>query len=652
MVDTVALRAAARSLSTVAAVAEALAAKHGNAASLVSAIGYPRPTMAADSFVSEWTYGAGWIASHATQTGAYLTTTAQTYEAIEGLLAAAASGSGAAPGTTMAAPALPPLYEPVRPALRVTPGMALTPASLATARTVRDLIPGEPDLVATLGRRLVGFADELGDARIALARISLGTWVGASADACAKDLEELSRRVSAAEQAFYAAGAAINAYAPVHVDAQAQAARALALWQAAAPAAAILRGTAVGPMPVGAPADPEADLARAGALFQEARETMAVAAKALAERLEDAQRGAPNDPGLFSKIRRAVESFFVGTVEGTVGVAEGLVVIGGLTYDLNPFREFYDRDGYRKTQNALVDGIGHALTHPGEVGAALIDLETWKEDPAKALGKLFPDIAAIIATGGALGAERGAATTTRLGELFEAVDAGGSPRLAALTAEDIEARVASLGIDLGGPVGEATSAQLRDVWANPDEWLPTTFEPGQQFARSGVDEVGVRVGDSLTYDAGSYFERQQLPGVRSRLSDGSITLPAYDDIVEIFEVRVPMNGATATALANSQFGEGGATLTFIPDLQGAIDRGEVVLVREHLFAPSTLESRFEDPRFRLVDDNLSVHALDPRVERIEGFVEGVREEGSMSARQTGLTAGLAGDSNSIDRGAS
>jgi hypothetical protein len=649
MVDTAALRGAAGSLATVAAIADALAAKHGRAASMVSAIGYPRPTLAADSFVSEWTYGAGWIASHARQSGAYLATTAQTFEAIETLLAAAAGPGAAAPSSVPVS--LPPVDVPVRPALRITPGTSLVPASLATARTVRDLIPGEPDLVANLGRRLVGFADDLADARIALMRISLGTWVGASAQACAEDLEELSARVRAAELAFYKAGDAINAYAPVHADAQLQAARALALWRAAAPAAAVLRGTAVGPLPVGAPADPEADLARAGAMFQEAREVMAVAAKALAERLEDAQNGAPNDPGFFSKIRRAVESFVVGTGEGVVGMAEGVVALAGLAYRIQPVRAIYDPQGYVDAQDALWAAVARVPFHLPEVGAALIDLDTWKDDPFRAAGKLVPDVIAILATAGAAGAEKGAEASARLGSIYEVVaPADGASVAGELSAKATAARVAELGLDSAGAPAGAAAAQLRAPWAMVDDWGPTTFQPGQRFALTVDGTVGAEVADFVPTDARLFFEGQQAPAFRA-MQNGLVSAPIYSDSVLVFEVRASVDGASAHALANPALGEGGLTLTYVPDLDRAVAEGKVVLVREHQFSVSTLDARVEDPRFRMVDSSLDTKALNPTHERFSGYAEGGAEEASGSARQTAITVGAGAASDYIDKGA-
>lgn len=648
VVDTVALHRAAQALAAVATIADTLAGEHGRAANLVPALGLVRPTHAADSFISEWTYGAGWIATQAAQAGANLATTAATYEAIEELLSAAVGGRAPTPSP---APAPPALVEPLRRVPPLRRGLSLEQVQLAAARDFRDLIPGDPESAGELGRRLSAFADQLADARLALARISLGNWVGASARAAAADLEELAARLRTAETAFAVAGDAVRTYAATHADAQHQAARALAMWQSAEPAAKVLRGVVPGPIPVGSPVDPEADLARAGALARDAHEVLTIAGRTLAEVLEQAEHGAPNDPGFFSRLRRAVTSFVVGTAEGVWGMAEGVVTLAALAVRANPARMIYDPQGYQASSEALYAALEHGVTHPGEVGAALIDLETWKDDPFRAAGRLVPDLVAIVATAGAVGAARGAQATERLRSVAEVVEDARVQGSAFRVGPDATAaRVAELGLDPASPVGRAAAAQLQNPWSTVDHWVPTTFEPGQRFAIAGDSIIGGRVTDSVTYQARSFFEGQQVPAFRT-VQEGNVTAPRYADRVEIFEVRVPIEGATAPALANRQLGPGGHTLTYVADLDRAVADGHVVPVRDHEFAPSTLGSKFEDPRFRMVDDPLPGRALNPTSERISGYMEAGAEEAASSARQMAVTAGAAAASDQIDEGA-
>src|SRR5687768_6329243 len=116
-------------------------------------------------------------------------------------------------------------------------------------------------------------------------------------------------------------------------------------------------------------------------------------------------------------------------------------------------------------------------------------------------------------------------------------------------------------------------------------------------------------------------------------SDGTVTAPLHFEVVDVFEVRAPLDAATTMTLANPQFGEGGGILALIPDLDRAVESGQLVWIREHRFAPSTLDSRIEDPLFRWVDPDLPARALDPADQQFRGHVEGAAKEASSSARQ-------------------
>jgi hypothetical protein len=320
-----------------------------------------------------------------------------------------------------------------------------------------------------------------------------------------------------------------------------------------------------------------------------------------------------------------------------------------LAYRLDPLRGIYDPKGYQETQDALWAGVAHAFTHPGEVGAALIDLETWKDDPAKALGKLVPDILAIVSTAGAAGAEKGAEASARLRSIAAVVEEAEADGVYRLGSASTSAQMAELGVDASGPAGRAAAAQLETPWTRADQWTPTTFEPGQRFALTPAGQIGAEVASTLPTDARYFLEGQQAAAFRSMGTDG-ISAPIYADRVFVYEIRAPIDGATAQAMANSELGAGGSTLTYIPDLERALADGKVALVDRHHFSPSTVESRFEDPRFRMVDDSLT-RALDPARERFEGYVESGAHELSTSARQTAITVGSGAASDYIDKGA-
>jgi hypothetical protein len=68
-----------------------------------------------------------------------------------------------------------------------------------------------------------------------------------------------------------------------------------------------------------------------------------------------------------------------------------------------------DPIGYHEDRTTLSQGIVNGVQHPAEFGKALIDYDTWKQSPGRALGHLVPDALAAAATAGAgAAATRGA----------------------------------------------------------------------------------------------------------------------------------------------------------------------------------------------------------------------------------------------------
>lgn len=128
-------------------------------------------------------------------------------------------------------------------------------------------------------------------------------------------------------------------------------------------------------------------------------------------------------------------------------------------------------------------------------------------------------------------------------------------------------------------------------------------------------------------------------------------MPQFVSGADVFEICAPIEGARASALANPQFGPGGTNLTYIPDLDAALESGQIKWVGRHEFDPATVSSRIEDPEFRIVDPDLPARALDPAEARRRGFVEGAVQEATVSARQTAIAVGAAAGSDHIDEGA-
>jgi hypothetical protein len=225
--------------------------------------------------------------------------------------------------------------EPL-PMVRHWTGVLAPPMQLAHAIRADQLIPGDPAQVKLLQRLVEGFAEAAYDTRWLMKDTSLGGWTGAAAQAVEAELIQVREKLTKAEEVFGDAAGALTGYYTVHADAQAEAAEAVKLWQSAILASQVARGVAVGPAPAGAPADPDAVLARAAALSQDAVERLRLAGKTLAEVLHELKEGAPKDPGFWAKIRRGVASFASGLFEGTVTEPiEGVVGIAKLAVALD-----------------------------------------------------------------------------------------------------------------------------------------------------------------------------------------------------------------------------------------------------------------------------------------------------------------------------
>ncbi len=641
VVDTGQLRASAAELASVASTADRIGNGHARLGEVVWASGSHRAANGLDSFLSSWTYGVRCIAAQAGEVGNELIRSAVAYESVEVVLAAAAAGRAvSAPVATLSPSAQTRYEEPLRPARRLTTAIG-QPVQLATATHVTQLIPGDPEQVALAGRLLLRFADELADARLALARVSLGSWVGAAARVMTSELEQVAGRLRTAESAFYEAGTAVGAYARAHRDAQTDAARALELWKSAEPASRAAHGAVIGAAPTGGPADPDVVLARAAALLADAQDRFAMAGRALAEILEQAEQGSPNSPGLFAQLGRGITSLVTGVVEGVWGIGEGALVLAGLAVQLNPARKFYDPEGYQGSSDALWAGLEYAVTHPDEVGLALIDAETWHEDPARAFGRLIPDLIAIGLTAGAAGATRGAAASDRLSSAAKTIDeaqaSGGSlfrPVDDALAARRLE----ELGLDAASPAGRAARDQLDPIFGGVDQWSSVRLAEGDRLLID-ADGFMAPLGAKVPVDAQAWHEDLQIPPRRDRLPDGSVTAPAYGSRVFIFEVGPGgLDAARATAMANSELGAGGGTRLAVGELESAMAEGQLIPRGMHLFDPETLAARIEDPRFRLVDAGLPDRPLDPAREESLGRIRGGTEEVAATARDTILDA--------------
>jgi type VII secretion system ESX-1 substrate len=508
------------------------------------------------------------------------------------------------------------------------------PVQLSAAVHASQLIPGDPEESARLGQSLARFAEVVHEARSGLGRVGLGGWVGATSAAVEADLVALGKRLAAAELAFDDAGAAVTRYAGVHSESLARAGDALRMYQEAAPASAVAHGmvaTASIALPV---ADPDAVLARAGRILAVAREDLEAAANRLANDLEEATKAAPLEPGFLAGLKRAITSLTEGALDSVVELGPAAVGLVQLAARLNPERVLYDPKGWLHDSDAFFTPI---VEHPDQFGKQLIDWNTWKTDPARALGKILPDIATLGAGVLKEGALRGAEADEKLITAAEAKEeaerAGGLS--GAVRGDTVDRQLSELGLDPHSAAGLAARGQIQ-ILRNPDQWVPVHLHDGDLIAVARGGEVIVPISGDLTTDGRVFCEAIQDAPERAWIGDGVPSPPELLDRVYLYRVHGGIDGATSTALANPEFGAGGGARLSVGDFDDALDDGTLVPVGEHTFDPGTLRSGFEDPRYRQVDPSLPIHALDPDHERVLGRFHAAKDHLQETGRNTVL----------------
>ena len=306
----------------------------------------------------------------------------------------------------------------------------MTGALTARADPV-TLVPGDLPGVRAMAHELGGLARRAGDTSGVLRSIEAGSWVGPAGEAFRERIGQMPSRLEAAADAFHDAGRAFDSYADELTEARHQAVRAIdlmadadaatATWVTAAQRydSAVERveqvaedtGEPARPPGVARPAssDPGEPLReQARTVLGDARDSVAEQGRRAAGTLQAAADAAPDEPGLFSRAMDQVGEFFKGAGEATWGILE-------FAYKLSSVYLLVDPEGYVSHLDGLREGVVFAVQNPKEFALAVLDWETWKENPARALGRLVPDLLLALATGGVGAvATRGAFAARRL----------------------------------------------------------------------------------------------------------------------------------------------------------------------------------------------------------------------------------------------
>jgi hypothetical protein len=260
-----------------------------------------------------------------------------------------------------------------------------------------------------------------------------------------------------------------------------------------------------------------------------------------------------------------------------------------------------DPQGFLDNAEGMAKGLVYGAQHPKELGKALIDYDTWRTDPARALGHLVPDLLLIAATAGTgeagAAAGRAAGAAEASGEL-----AGRGAAVAAREAGLAEDVAVALEDRFGSAARGALSFQGRGAYVGRDAWVDTVLGEGETVSvgapfegRFGVPAESI---EKVGTDARAYYEGVQ---VGSRAGEDGVA--RYRHLMSTYEVRKPLPVAESVAEANPQFGAGGLRQYFLPD---DID----VLLREgYLSEPVTTEMTNVEarigPKGRAVDRSAS-----------------------------------------------
>jgi hypothetical protein len=460
---------------------------------------------------------------------------------------------------------------------------------LHAGATVTELVPGSPGDLDRLVARCRTVADGLGGAAARVRAIDSGDWVGPAGDAFRDVVDIEPGTYDDAARAFGETAGAVSAYTAVLRDAQATARTAISLWDDAQRASQAWQGQrdryaadvraaqdadhpqrALDRLTAPSSYDPGSDgRARAESLLGDARDRVRTAGSTASRRIAAAWADAPREPHWWEKAGHFVAEIGRGAWEATAGLVE-------FVWSVSPTRMMVDPLGWQRDVTNLGRGLWYGVQHPAELGKALLDWDTWKESPGRAIGHLLPDLLLALATAGsgavATRAVRGAKVLDDVADLattFQRLDrlGEGPERLSYLQ----RARNFLSGERLpepnlpGTPAGTAAGWQHTPTYPNADRWFNATLEPGDHLAfgsltkdpapRIGDFSVPRSVLDDVGTDAVKYNE-----GLQIRPFHGT-----YRDETTVVRVNDRLDVAVAYTRANTQYGTGGLPQVFIPD---------------------------------------------------------------------------------------
>ncbi|MEU6266781.1 putative T7SS-secreted protein [Saccharopolyspora shandongensis] len=302
----------------------------------------------------------------------------------------------------------------------------------------QDVIPGDPATVAEVGEHLTKLGGAFDRAGQGIKSIDSGGWTGQAGDAFRESyLDKAPAEWLAAADAFGDAGKAVLDYQKVLAEEKEKAARAkeeLDRANEASLAAAKQHNAAVkayesgsSDVAPGAFADPNAEIrARAEAQIAAAKAAVQAADEQATRIVLEAVQAAPAKPSKLAQIGAnlvdgfqgagdLLYDFGAGAVEGVVGVGTGLWGLGEAFLYSQPGMWGIDPEGKAAFDKAASTTIMSVVENPYQAVKTVVDVDGWKQNPAKALGSMAPD-AVASAFGGAGVATRATKIAGKIGE--------------------------------------------------------------------------------------------------------------------------------------------------------------------------------------------------------------------------------------------
>jgi hypothetical protein len=255
-----------------------------------------------------------------------------------------------------------------------------------------ELIPGNPDELGRLAARLSVFGEGMSEAATTLADVEAVGWTGPAADAFQGLVGDQPAKYRAAGSSFEQAVSAIRSYAAVLRHAQADAGRAVAMFEAAtreseqwqrertAHDADVRSARAAGDPPPSGPAPPATNPAAAGlaashTLLADARASVRAQGQIAATALAAAAEAAPSEPGLLDRTIGGIGDFVGGIGEelSAAWSATGAALSDAAGFIVDGF-ERYGASVLKIVAGALVVAVGVqvVIVGVGMAGAGVV----------------------------------------------------------------------------------------------------------------------------------------------------------------------------------------------------------------------------------------------------------------------------------------